>query len=92
MNYVLIPADKVTNNDVVVGGLYYIDTLKRDLIDTNACKLQPSLCERVVVDGHVYYTPLHFGVKATGTKTEFLRCTGCLNAIKLHLKQYFCYF
>ena len=32
------------------------------LVDTN--KLQPSLGERVIVDGHGGHTALHFGVKA----------------------------
>ena len=64
MNYVLVPADKAANNVVVVWRLYYIDTLKRELVDTNAYKLQPSLSERVVVDGHGCHTALHFGVKA----------------------------
>ena len=31
---------------------------------TNAYKLQPSLSERVIVDGHGCHTALHFGVKA----------------------------
>ena len=39
-------------------------TLKHELVDTNAYKLQPSLSERVVVDGHGCHTALHFGVKA----------------------------
>ena len=52
MNYVLVPADKAANNAVVVWRLYYINTLKCELVDTNAYKLQPSLSERVVVDGH----------------------------------------
>ena len=33
------------------------------LVDTNAYKLQPSLSERVIVDGHGCHTALHFGVK-----------------------------
>ena len=44
--------------------MYYIDTLKRELVDTNACKLQPSLSLRVIVVGHGCHTALHFGVKA----------------------------
>ena len=44
--------------------MYYIHTLKRELVDTNAYKLQPSLSERVIVDGHGCHTALHFGVKA----------------------------
>ena len=40
---------------------------KRELIDTNAYKLQASLSERVVVDGHGCHTTLHFGVKSRGT-------------------------
>ena len=35
----------------------------RELVDTNAYKLQPSLSE-VIVDGLGFYTALHFGVKA----------------------------
>ena len=42
MNYVLVPADKAANNVVAVWRLYYIDTLKHQLVDTNAYKLQPS--------------------------------------------------
>ena len=44
--------------------MYYINTLKRELVDTNAYKLQLSLSERVIVDGHGCHTALHFGVKA----------------------------
>ena len=44
--------------------MYYINTLKRELVDTNAYKLQPSLSERVIVEGHGCHTALHFGVKA----------------------------
>ena len=44
--------------------MYYINTLKRELVDTNAYKLQPSLSERVIVDGHGCQTALHFGDKA----------------------------
>ena len=57
----------------------YINTLKRELDDTNAYKPQP-LSERVVVDGHGCNTALHFGVN----KTKFLRCTGYLNSIKTY--------
>ena len=44
--------------------MFYINTLKRELVDTNAYKLQPSLSERVIVDGHGCHTALHFGVEA----------------------------
>ena len=64
MNYVLVPADKAANNVVVVWLLYYINTLKREPVDTNAYKLQPSLSNRVIVDGHGCITALNFGVKA----------------------------
>ena len=87
MNYVLVPADKAANNVVVVWRLYYINTLKRELVDTNAYKLQPSLSERVIVDGHGCHTALHFGVKAKKIKKKFLRCTGYLNSIKTPIKQ-----
>ena len=64
MNYIFMPTDKAANNVEVVCQLYYIDTLKRELVDTNAYKLQPSLSERVVVNWHGCHTALHFGVKA----------------------------
>ena len=44
--------------------MYYINTLKRELVDTNTYKLQPSVSERVIVDGHGCHTTLYFGVKA----------------------------
>ena len=58
------PADKAANNVVFDRRLYYINTLKRELVDTNAYKLQPSLSEGAIVDGHGCHTALHFGVKA----------------------------
>ena len=62
-----------------------INTLKRELVDTNAYKLQPSLSERVIVDWHGCHTALHFGVsKLKKVKTKFLRCTGYLNSIKTY--------
>ena len=64
MNYVLVPADKAANNVVVVLQLYYINTLKRELVDTNAYKFQPSLSERVIVVRHGCHTALYLGVKA----------------------------
>ena len=76
MNYVLVPADKATNNAVVVWRLYYINILKLELVDTNAYKLQPSF--------------LHFYIlvsKLKRTKTKFLRCTCYLNSIKNHIKR-----
>ena len=36
MNYVFVPADKAANNVVVVWRVYYINTFKRELVDTNA--------------------------------------------------------
>ena len=42
MNYDLVPAGKAANNVVVVRRLYYINTLRRELVDANAYKLQPS--------------------------------------------------
>ena len=64
MNYVLVQAEKSANNVVINWRLYCIYTLKRELIDTNAYKLQAFLSERVVVDGHGFHTALHFAVKA----------------------------
>ena len=36
MKYALVPADKAKNNVVVVFELYYVDTLKGEIIDTIA--------------------------------------------------------
>ena len=44
--------------------MYYINTHKHELVDTNAYELQPSLSERVIVDGYGCHTALHFGIKA----------------------------
>ena len=35
-----------------------------ELVDANAYKLQPSLSDGVIVDGHGCHTALQFGVKA----------------------------
>ena len=78
-----VPADKAANNVVFVRRLYYINTLKRELVDTNAYKLQPSLSEWAIVDGHGCHTALHF----KKTKTKFLWCTSYLNSIKSLIKQ-----
>ena len=71
MNYVLVPADNTAYNVVVVWRLYYINTLKRELADANAYKLQPSLGERVIVDGNGCHTALHFSVKAKENQDKF---------------------
>ena len=65
--------------------MYYINTLKRELVDTNAYKLQPSLSERVIVDGHGCHTALHFGVKA---KENQDKVTALYWLPKLHKKPY----
>ena len=44
--------------------MYYINTLKSEVVDTNAYKLQPSLSERVIVDEHSCHTALNFDGKA----------------------------
>ena len=44
--------------------MYYIGAPKRGLVGTGAYKLQPSLSERVIVDGRGCRVALHFGVKA----------------------------
>ena len=64
MNYVLVPTDKASKNEIFVWWLIHINTLKRELVDTHAYKLQPSLSERVIVDGHGCHTALNLGVKA----------------------------
>ena len=60
----MVLADKAAYNVVVDSRLYYINTLKCELVDSHAYKLQPSLSERVIVDWHGCQTALHFGVKA----------------------------
>ena len=50
--------------------MYYIESLTREIIDTNTYKLQASLSERAVVDGHGCHTPLHFNVKAKETQDK----------------------
>ena len=52
------------------------------LLTTNANKLQASLSEKVVADGHGCHTALNFGVKAKQIKTMRFRYTGFINAIK----------
>ena len=65
MKHVLVPADKAANNVVVVWRLHFMYTLKRELaVVTNAYKLQPSLSERVIVNGHGCHTALRYGIKA----------------------------
>ena len=93
MNYVLVPADKAANNVVVVVlRLYYINTLKRELVDTNAYKLQPSLSERVIVDGHGCHTAIHFSVKAKENQDRVptLYWLVYLNSIKSLLSKICC--
>ena len=45
--------------------MFYIDTLKREGIGTNAFKLQAFLSEKVVVGVLGCQTAINFGVKAT---------------------------
>ena len=65
--------------------MYYINTLKRELVETNAYKLQPSLSERVIVDGHGCHTALHFGVKAKDNQDKVPTLYWLP---KLHIKPY----
>ena len=68
MNYVLVSADKADNNVVVVWRLFYINTLKRELVDTNVYKLQPSLSEM----GMVVIQPYILVSKLKKTKIKWL--------------------
>ena len=52
---VLIPADKEANNVVIVWRLYYFDTLKCELIGTNAVKL--SWARKMLTMGMVAIQP-----------------------------------
>ena len=59
--YVLVPADKATNNVVVVWRLHYINTLKRELSGTKAYK-ETSEEGKSVVNGHCNHLALRFSV------------------------------
>ena len=50
--------------------MHYVNALKCELIDTNAYKLQDSMSERVVVDGHGCHSVLQFGVKAEESQVK----------------------
>ena len=69
--------------------MYYINTFKRELVDTNAYKLQHSLSERVIVGGHGCHTALHFGVKAKENQDKFPMLYWLPKLHKNHMKQNF---
>ena len=62
--------------------MYYVDTLKCELIGTNAYKLQAFLNEKVVVDGHGCHKALQFVSKLKKIKTSFLRYSSYMYSIK----------
>ena len=72
MNYVLVSADKAANNVIVVCRLYYIDSLKHELVDTKAYKRQPSSSKSAIVDGHGCHIALNFDVKAKENQDKVL--------------------
>ena len=59
--YVLAPADKAANNVVVVGRLYYINTLKQELGSTKAYE-RISTDERSIVNTHSFDITAKFAV------------------------------
>ena len=59
--YVLVPADKATNNVVVVWRLHYIDTLKQELTGTKAYE-QTSEKERSVINNHIFRNATRFAL------------------------------
>ena len=64
-----------------------MDTLRRVFIDTNAYKLQDSLCERVVANVNGCHTALHFGVKAKENQDKVTTFqTRLHNLHKIHIK------
>ena len=87
MDYVSVPADKAANNVVVDKRLYYINTLKREFVDTNAYKLQHYLSERVIVDGHSRHTALNFGFKAEESQDKVPTLYWLPKLHKNHIKQ-----
>ena len=52
--YVLVPADKAANNVVVVWRLHYIDTLKQELIGTEAYG-QTFAKQKCVINNHIFH-------------------------------------
>ena len=50
--------------------MYYVDNLKRELIDNNTYKLQASFSEKIIVDGHCCHTTKNVGVKAKETQLQ----------------------
>ena len=54
MKYVLVPADRAENCIVVVRHLYYVDTLKRELIGTN---ISTNVYKRLLSMGMVVIQP-----------------------------------
>ena len=56
--------------------------------DTNAYKLQTSLWERVVVDGHGCNTALHFGVKVEENQDKFPTLYRLPKLHKIPIKQH----
>ena len=67
--------------------IYSIYTLKRELVDPNAYKLQPSLSERVVVDGQGCHTAQHCGVKAKENQDKVLTLYRLLKLHQTPIKQ-----
>ena len=59
--YVLVPADKATNNVVVVCRLHYVNTLKQELDGTRAY-LETDTDEVSVVNAHLNDLPVKFSV------------------------------
>ena len=83
--YVLVPADKATNNVVVVWLLHYINTLKQELSGTKAYK-ETSAEKKSVVNGYCNHLALNFLYMLRNAKTDFLRCIGYLSFTKDRIK------
>ena len=84
--YVLVPADKATNNIVVVCPLHYINTLKQELNGTKAYK-ETSTDEKNVVNSHSNELPytfvVHVNVKECQRQSSYDVFTKDHNIIKL---------
>ena len=59
--YVLVPADKVANNVVVICRLHYVNTLKQELDGTRSY-LETDTDEMSVVNAHLNNLPVKFSV------------------------------
>ena len=69
--YVLVPADKAANNDVVVWRLHHINTLIQELGSIKTYE-RTSTDEKSIFDNHCYHITTKFAVGIKGNKEKLL--------------------